>query len=283
MPIDAPDLDDDRKPTGTTHRVERDEGLRETTLEGLANLKAVAREDGVHTAGSSSQISDGAGAVLMMTGEKASALGLTPMARIVDTCLVGVDPVLMLTGPIDATQRLLDRNGMTMSDIDIVEINEAFASVVLAWQRELDIDLEGTSTPTAAPSPSAIPSAAPGPSSSPRRSTSCTAATRTWRSSPCAAAAASAPARSSSACSAPPAAAGTFAAPAAATHDSRRCPACGRVALNPLVQFVLLVLFPILVAAPLVAGLRPGVVRGVIAPRHRRCRPASPARPPSRG
>ncbi len=140
--VDAPDLDEDRKPTGTTHRVERDEGLRETTLEALASLKPVAREDGVHTAGSSSQISDGAGAVLMMTREKADALGLTPMARIVDTCLVGVDPILMLTGPIDATQRLLDRNNMTMSDIDLVEINEAFASVVLAWQRELDIDMD---------------------------------------------------------------------------------------------------------------------------------------------
>jgi acetyl-CoA C-acetyltransferase len=143
IPVDAPDLDEDRKPTGTTHRVERDEGLRETTLEGLANLKAVAREDGVHTAGSSSQISDGAGAVLMTTREKADELGLRPLARIVDTCLVGVDPVLMLTGPIDATQRLLERNGMTMADIDLVEINEAFASVVLAWQRELDVDLDG--------------------------------------------------------------------------------------------------------------------------------------------
>jgi acetyl-CoA C-acetyltransferase len=142
VPVDAPDLDEDRKPTGTTHRVERDEGLRDTTLEGLAGLKAVAREDGVHTAGSSSQISDGAGAVLMMTRDKAEALGLTPLARIVDTCLVGVDPVLMLTGPIDATQRLLERNQMTMSDIDIVEINEAFASVVLAWQRELDVDMD---------------------------------------------------------------------------------------------------------------------------------------------
>ncbi len=141
VPVDAPDVDEDRKPTGTTHRVERDEGLRETTLEGLANLKPVAREDGVHTAGSSSQISDGAGAVLMMTRDKAQALGLTPMARVVDTCLVGVDPILMLTGPIDATQRLLERNSMTMSDIDLVEINEAFASVVLAWQRELDIDM----------------------------------------------------------------------------------------------------------------------------------------------
>jgi acetyl-CoA C-acetyltransferase len=139
--IGAPDLDDEGKPTGTTHRVERDEGLRETTLEALAKLKAVAREDGVHTAGTSSQISDGAGAVLLMTREKADALGLKPMARIVDTCLVGVDPVLMLTGPIDATHHLLQRTGMKMSDIDVVEINEAFASVVLSWERELHPDM----------------------------------------------------------------------------------------------------------------------------------------------
>jgi acetyl-CoA C-acetyltransferase len=140
--VDAPDLDDEGKPTGTTHRVERDEGLRETTLEALAKLKPVAREDGVHTAGSSSQISDGAAAVLVMTREKADALGLTPKARVVDTCLVGVDPVLMLTGPIDATHHLLRRTGMTMADIDVVEINEAFASVVLAWERELHPDMD---------------------------------------------------------------------------------------------------------------------------------------------
>ena len=138
--IDAPDLDDDGKPTGTTHHVGRDEGLRETSLEALAALKPVAREDGVHTAGSSSQISDGAAAVLLMTEERAEALGLTPKARIVDTCLVGVDPVFMLTGPIDATHRLLERSGLAMGDIDVVEINEAFASVVLAWQKELDPD-----------------------------------------------------------------------------------------------------------------------------------------------
>ncbi|MDH3678840.1 MAG: acetyl-CoA C-acyltransferase, partial [Acidimicrobiia bacterium] len=107
-PIDAPDLDDDGKPTGTTHRVERDEGLRETTMEGLAALKPVARENGVHTAGSSSQISDGAAAVLIMTADKAGELGLQPKAKVVDTCLVGVDPVLMLTGPIDATRHLLE-------------------------------------------------------------------------------------------------------------------------------------------------------------------------------
>src|SRR5215207_6323362 len=91
--IDAPDVDEDGNPTGSTHRVSRDEGLRATTLEALASLKPVAREDGVHTAGSSSQISDGAAAVLLMTAEKASSLGFTPKARIVDTCLVGVDPV----------------------------------------------------------------------------------------------------------------------------------------------------------------------------------------------
>jgi acetyl-CoA C-acetyltransferase len=140
VPIDAPDLGEDGKPTGTTHRVERDEGLRETSLESLANLKPVAREDGVHTAGSASQISDGAGAVLLMTRAKAEALGLTPRARVVDTCLVGTDPVLMLTGPIDATHHLLERNGMTIGDIDVTEINEAFASVVLAWERELQPD-----------------------------------------------------------------------------------------------------------------------------------------------
>ena len=139
--VDAPDLGEDGKPTGSTHRVERDEGLRDTTLEALQGLKAVAREDGVHTAGSSSQISDGAGAVLIATREKADALGLTPRARVVDTCLVGSDPILMLTGPIDATHHLLERNSMTMGDIDLVEINEAFASVVLAWQKELDADM----------------------------------------------------------------------------------------------------------------------------------------------
>ncbi len=142
--IEAPDLDDDGNPAGTTHLVSRDEGLRETSLDKLAALKPVGREDGVHTAGNSSQISDGAAAVLMMTADKAAALGLTPKARVVDTCLVGVDPVLMLTGPIDATARLLDRNGLSIDDIDNFEINEAFASVVLAWQKELGADPERT-------------------------------------------------------------------------------------------------------------------------------------------
>ena len=144
IPIDAPDLDAEGKPTGTTHTVARDEGLRETSLDKLASLKAVAREDGVHTAGNSSQISDGASAVLMMTEERAAALGLTPRARIVDTCLAGTDPVLMLTGPIDATQRMLARTGLSIEDIDTFEINEAFASVVLAWQKEVGADPERT-------------------------------------------------------------------------------------------------------------------------------------------
>jgi acetyl-CoA C-acetyltransferase len=135
--IDAPDVDDEGKPVGTTHRVDRDEGLRETSLEKLATLKPVAREDGVHTAGTSSQISDGAAAVLLMSADKAKALGLKPRARLAHQCLVGVDPVLMLTGPIDATQKLFDRSGLTMADIDTTEINEAFASVALAWSREI--------------------------------------------------------------------------------------------------------------------------------------------------
>jgi acetyl-CoA C-acetyltransferase len=138
--VDAPDRDEEGNLTDTFHTVSRDEGLRETTMEKLASLKPVARENGVHTAGNSSQISDGASAVLMMTEEKAAALGLKPRARIVDTCNVGVDPVLMLTGPIDATRHLLARTGLSMDDIDTFEINEAFASVVLAWQKELGAD-----------------------------------------------------------------------------------------------------------------------------------------------
>jgi acetyl-CoA C-acetyltransferase len=141
--IDAPDYNEAGEVTGS-HRVSRDEGLRATTLEKLKTLKPVARENGVHTAGNSSQISDGASAVLMMTEEKAGQLGLRARARIVDTCLVGVDPVLMLTGPIDATQRLLQRNNLKISDIDVFEINEAFASVVLAWAKEVGADLDRT-------------------------------------------------------------------------------------------------------------------------------------------
>ena len=111
-------------------------------LEKLAELKPAFKEDGKITAGNSSQISDGAAAVLLMSREKADELGLTPRARIVDQTTVGVDPVIMLTGPIPATQKLLERNGMTIDDIDLFEINEAFASVVAAWQRELEPDMD---------------------------------------------------------------------------------------------------------------------------------------------
>jgi acetyl-CoA acetyltransferase family protein len=119
-----------------------DQGLRETTLEGLAGLKPAFKEDGKITAGNSSQVSDGAAAVMLMAREKADALGLTPRARIFDQTTVGVDPVIMLTGPIPATEKLLERNSMTIGDIDLVEINEAFASVVVAWQRELNPDMD---------------------------------------------------------------------------------------------------------------------------------------------
>ena len=141
--VDAPEVNEAGEVVGT-RRVAKDEGLRETSLEKLASLKPVARENGVHTAGNSSQISDGAAAVLMMTEEKAAQLGMRARARIIDTCLVGVDPVLMLTGPIDATQRLLERNNLKIDDIDVFEINEAFASVVLAWAKELGADLDKT-------------------------------------------------------------------------------------------------------------------------------------------
>ena len=135
VPIEAPDGDD------ATKVVTRDEGLRETTLETLAGLKPVMQRDpAFHTAGTASQISDGAAAVLLMTEEKAAALGLEPKFRIVESCVVGSDPVLMLTGPIPATERLLARSGWTIDDLDVVEINEAFASVVLAWLQETGAD-----------------------------------------------------------------------------------------------------------------------------------------------
>jgi acetyl-CoA C-acetyltransferase len=141
-PVDAPGLDEAGNPTGETVRVTRDEGLRETNAASLARLEPVARPDGVHTAGSSSQISDGAAAVLLMSATRAASLGATPRARVTGTCLVGVDPVLMLTGPIDATRLLLGRAGLDIDDVDLFEINEAFASVVLAWQREVGADPE---------------------------------------------------------------------------------------------------------------------------------------------
>jgi len=134
--IDAPVLDEEGKPTGETRRVARDEGLRETSLEKLAALKAV-EENGVHTAGTSSQVSDGAAAVLLASRKRAEELGLKPRARIVATTLVGVDPVTMLKGPIPATRKILKQTGVGIGEIDVFEVNEAFASVVLAWMKEL--------------------------------------------------------------------------------------------------------------------------------------------------
>jgi acetyl-CoA acyltransferase len=122
-----------------------DEGLRETTMETLAKLKPSFRpeeEGGRVTAGNSSQITDGASALLIMSEEKANALGLTPRARFVNFSLAGDDPRLMLTAPIPATAKLLERAGMTIDQIDVVEINEAFASVVLAWEKEFHPDME---------------------------------------------------------------------------------------------------------------------------------------------
>jgi acetyl-CoA acetyltransferase family protein len=120
-----------------------DQGIRpDTSLEALAALRPAFKPDGRVTAGNASQISDGAAAVLVMSAEKARALGVTARARIVDQTTVGVDPVMMLTGPIPATRRLLERTGMTVDDIDLFEVNEAFAPVVLAWQRELAPDME---------------------------------------------------------------------------------------------------------------------------------------------
>ncbi|MBA3746762.1 MAG: thiolase family protein [Solirubrobacterales bacterium] len=129
-------------PTNGTTRV-TDQGIRpDTNLEALAALKPAFKPDGRITAANASQISDGAAAVLLMSREKAEQLGCRPRARIVDQTTVGVDPVIMLTGPIPATRKLLERNAMKIGDIDLIEINEAFAPVVAAWQRELEPDMD---------------------------------------------------------------------------------------------------------------------------------------------
>ena len=142
IPVDAPELDEEGNRTDNVVTFTRDEIPRDTSLDALAGLKPVARKDGVHTAGSSSQIADGAAAVLMMSAEKAAELGLTPMASVVDSVLVGCDPVLMLEGPIPATEKLLERSGLKIDDIDVFEINEAFASVVLAWAKAVNANLD---------------------------------------------------------------------------------------------------------------------------------------------
>lgn len=138
--VEAPIIGEDGKPTGQNRIVSRDQGLRATTMEGLAALKPVF-EGGVHTAGTSSQISDGAAGVLLMSAAEAKRRGLKPRARIVATTVTGTDPYYLLDGPVDATRELFKRSGMSMSDIDLFEVNEAFAAVVLSWARVYNADL----------------------------------------------------------------------------------------------------------------------------------------------
>ena len=121
--------------------VSKDQGLRDTTLEGLAKLKPVM-EGGIHTAGTSSQISDGAAAVILMDADRAQALGMKPRARIVSQALVGAEPYYHLDGPVQSTQRVLERSGMKMGDMDLFEVNEAFASVLLSWASVHNPDMD---------------------------------------------------------------------------------------------------------------------------------------------
>jgi len=139
--LEAPVIDENKQPTAERHMVSRDQGLRDTTAEGLAALKPVM-EGGLHTAGTSSQISDGAAAVLWMDEDKAKALGLKPRARIVSQALVGSEVYYHLDGPVQSTAKVLEKAGMTMADIDLVEINEAFASVVLSWAQVYKADMD---------------------------------------------------------------------------------------------------------------------------------------------
>lgn len=142
IPVEAPVVGEEGpmgEHSGETITVTRDGGLRETTAEGLANLKPVL-PDGMHTAGNSSQISDGAAAVLWMSEERAKAEGFKPRARIVAQVLAGSDPYYHLDGPIRATSLVLEKAGMTMDDIDLFEVNEAFASVVMSWAKEHNAD-----------------------------------------------------------------------------------------------------------------------------------------------
>jgi acetyl-CoA C-acetyltransferase len=140
-PVDVPVLGEDGQPTGETRLIDRDQGLRETSLAALAGLKPVL-DGGLHTAGTSSQISDGAAAIMLMSTNKAGALGLKPRARIVSQALIGDDPYYHLNGPVAATSRVLERAGMTIGDIDLFEVNEAFAAVVVNWARQHKVDVE---------------------------------------------------------------------------------------------------------------------------------------------
>jgi len=144
LPVQARPVDKETgKLIATDEILSQDEGIRpDTSVETLANLKPAFKPDGVVTAGNSSQITDGASAVLIMSEAKANELGMTPRARFHAFSLAGVDPIFMLTGPIPATEKVLERSGLTVEDIDLVEINEAFASVVLAWEKELHPDMD---------------------------------------------------------------------------------------------------------------------------------------------
>jgi len=138
--VQAPVLGEDGQPTGEMRTVSKDQGLRDTTMEALASLKPVA-EGGIHTPGNASQISDGSAAILWMSADEAKARGLKPRARIITGVVTGTDPYYLLDGPVDATKLLFEKTGMNLNDIDLVEINEAFAAVALSWQRVYDADM----------------------------------------------------------------------------------------------------------------------------------------------
>ena len=139
IPVEAPVLDGEGEPTDEMRSVTRDGGLRDTTLEGLSQLKPVV-DGGIHTAGSSSQVTDGASAVVFASEDAVKRLGLKPRARIVYSTIVGCDPLKILEGPIPATRKLLARTGLSMDEIDTFEVNEAFASIVLSWQKACEPD-----------------------------------------------------------------------------------------------------------------------------------------------
>ncbi|KIE50569.1 MAG: steroid 3-ketoacyl-CoA thiolase [Acidimicrobiales bacterium] len=135
LPISAPVLDSEGERTGESLLVNTDQGIRDTNYESLARLDPVL-ENGIHTAGNSSQISDGAAGLLWMDEDRAKANGLKPRAKIVANVVVGTDPYYLLDGPVDATKKILSKSGISLSDIDLFECNEAFASVVLSWLSE---------------------------------------------------------------------------------------------------------------------------------------------------
>ena len=141
IPIEAPVVDKEGNQTGETHTVARDEGLRATDIESLSGLDPVPGQE-IHTAGSSSQVSDGAAVVILASQAAVDKYGLTPRAKILSSTLVGCDPVTMLKGPIPATRKVLDQTNLSIDDIDVFEVNEAFASVVLAWQKEVGANPE---------------------------------------------------------------------------------------------------------------------------------------------